>query len=117
MDMMLYRWTLNGKTITNIRRDIHVGHGDLHIMSFRTLRFLPTIVGSNKIKVHKMTKQQLSKERFSLEYRRFGTDPVQIRGHLHELASMARDLSNLGHIPCIQVRDSVTGRFVQYRAQ
>lgn len=62
-----------------------------------------------------MTKQQLSKTRFSLEYRRFGTDPVRIQGHLFDLARMARDLSNLGHIPSIQVRDSVTGRFVQYR--
>lgn len=62
------------------------------------------------------TKQQLSKTRFSLEYRRFGTDPVRIQGHLHELSSMARDLAELQHIPLVSIRDSVTGKFVQYRA-
>lgn len=63
-----------------------------------------------------MTKQHLSKTRFSLEYRRFGVEPVQIRGHLFELSRMARDLSNLSHIPCVQIRDSISGRYVTYRA-
>jgi hypothetical protein len=61
------------------------------------------------------TQKQLSKTRFSLEYRRFGSDPVTIRGHLFDLSRMARDLSNLGHIPVVSIRDSISGRYVQYR--